>query len=473
MNPSPRLAALLLAAVLAAGCAAIDPYNIVSRRTGAADALPTTPVPPPASPSLGEASRIEAFDFVWSTVNERYYDPAFNGVDWAAARGRWRPRALAAATDEDFWHALDRMTGELRDAHTRVESPRRAAEIERHESVNLGFAFLPVDGKLVVTGVNGESDAFWAGVRPGMTLVEIGGEPAQAAYAKAMAETRESSTAQARHIAAARRLFRGEADTAVTLVFARGDGTPFTASLKRKRTITPPRVAHRVLPSGFGYIRLTSWEQSMQGLMIAAIEALKDTPGLVIDLRGNPGGSALMVKAVAAQFFKGRVEYGRILTRTGKPVAIAFDWIELFTLKQELEGTGVYAGPVAILVNAGSGSGSELFAGILQSRGRATVVGQVSCGCLLAYLGYADVPGGGKLAYSEVGFEFAGGRRIEGAGVVPDVPVPVSVADLLVDRDRTLEEAQAALRTAAPQRRIVPRISGDATAAAIASPQAR
>ena len=205
-----------------------------------------------------------------------------------------------------------------------------------------------------------------------------------------------------------------------------------------------------MLPSGFGYIRLTSWEQSMQGRMVAAIEALKDTPGLVIDLRGNPGGSALMVRNVAAQFFKGKVEFGRTLTRTGKPVALAFDWIELFKLKQELEGTGVYGGPVTVLLNAGSGSGSELFAGILQSQGRATVVGQVSCGCLLAYLGYADVPGGGKLAYSEVAFEFSNGKRIEGVGVVPDVPVPVTIADLLVDRDRALEEAQCACKLVAP-----------------------
>ncbi len=48
-------------------------------------------MPPPASPTLGQATRIAAFDFVWTTVNERYYDPAFNGVDWTAARERWAP----------------------------------------------------------------------------------------------------------------------------------------------------------------------------------------------------------------------------------------------------------------------------------------------------------------------------------------------------------------------------------------------
>jgi C-terminal processing protease CtpA/Prc len=61
-------------------------------------------------------------------------------------------------------------------------------------------------------------------------------------------------------------------------------------------------------------------------------------------------------------------------------------------------------------------------------------------------MGYAAVPGGGQLAYSEVGFVFPDGSRIEGKGVVPEVTVPARVADLLADRDRALEEAQALLR---------------------------
>ena len=449
MTTLRRTAALAFAAVLAAGCAAFDPHNLLSRQAPPAGAVPETPVPPPASLALGQAGRAAALAFVWTTVNERYYDPKLNGVDWHAALDRWRPRALAANTDEEFWDDLDRMAGELHDAHTRVESPRRAEEIARNESVTLGFAFRPVEGRLAVTGVSPDSDAFWAGVRPGMTLVEVAGQSAPAAYAKALAEARDSSTAQAKHLSAARRLLAGDEGSTAIITFARGDGTPFTVSLKRRRSAAPPRVTHRVLPSGFGYIRLTSWAQSMQGAMIEAVESLKGTPGLVIDLRGNPGGSALMVRNVAAQFFRGKVEFGRPLTRDGKPVTIAFDWIELIKLKQELEGAGTYLGPLVVLVNVASASGSELFAGLLQSQGRATIMGQTSCGCLLAFMGYAAVPGGGKLAYSEVGFAFPGGKRIEGTGVVPDVPVPLTIADLLADRDRALEEAQARLKTLA------------------------
>ncbi len=445
--PIPRTAALVLAAALASACAAIDPYNLVSRQPPSPGAPPAVPVPPPAYAGLGEPGRRAALDFVWNTVNERYYDPKLNGVDWRAARGRWEPLALAAASDEEFWDLLDRMAGEMRDAHTRVESPARAEQIQRHESITAGFTFAPLEGRLVVTRVDRDSDAWWAGVRPGMTLATIGAEPAQVAYERALSHSRESSTPQARHRGAVRRILGRDEGKRLDFGFTRTDGTALAASLERKRVASPPRVTHRVLASGHGYIRLSAWSQPLQGRMVAALEALKKTPGLVIDLRDNPGGSALMVRNVAAHLFPKdeKVEFGRSLTREGKPITIAFDWIELIKIKQELEGAGTYAGPVAVLVNAGSGSGSELFAGMLKSRGRATIVGQTTCGCLLGFMGYAEVPGGGKLAYSELGFVFPDGKRIEGEGVVPDVPVALSVADLAVERDRELEEALAAL----------------------------
>lgn len=444
---------LASAALFVAGCAVLDPNAIITRRLGdATDA--NTPVASPPSGRLDEATRAAAFDYVWRTIDERYYDPKMNGVDWKAVGEKWRPQVMGAPDDDAFWDRLDRMTGELRDAHTRVESPKRAQLIERSQSVSLGFSFRPLGEALVVTGVNGESDAWWAGVRPGMTLVTVNGEPAQAAFAKFLAEARDSSSEHAKNAMAARRLLAGEPDSTAKLAFGRSDGSLIEATLKRTRLTSPPRVTHRRLPDGQGYIRLTAWSQSLEGRMIDAIRALKDAPSIVIDLRGNPGGSGLMVRNVARQFFKGEVKAGRSLTRTGKPITLAFDLIEVIKLEQVLEGTGLYAGPVTILLDRDSGSASELFSGLMQSQKRATVVGQVSCGCLLAYMGYASVPGGGKLAYSEVGFVLPDGNRIEGTGVVPDIAVPLLAEDLRLNRDRVLETALAELARApkpAPQ----------------------
>jgi carboxyl-terminal processing protease len=127
-----------------------------------------------------------------------------------------------------------------------------------------------------------------------------------------------------------------------------------------------------------------------------------------------------------------------------------FGAVEIIKLKSTIDGHArAYRGPVAILVNSNSASGSELFAGVMQATGRATIVGEPTCGCLLGFLGYARIPGGGELAYSEVGFVLSNGKRIEGEGVTPDHPVPLTLPDLVANRDRALEAAQEILRTMA------------------------
>jgi carboxyl-terminal processing protease len=146
------------------------------------------------------------------------------------------------------------------------------------------------------------------------------------------------------------------------------------------------------------------------------------------------------------RFFATRTEVGRATTRSGEPVSILLGALQIIQLHRVVDGDpNAYKGPVVILVNGGSASGSELFAGSMQAAGRAKVVGEPSCGCLLGFLGYARVPGGADLAYSEVGFVLSNGRKVEGEGVIPDVAVPPTLADLRFGRDRALEEAQALL----------------------------
>jgi carboxyl-terminal processing protease len=433
---------------LLAACSIVDPHNMIGRNMGEASGLPSEFVPSPPSATLAARERERAFDFVWRTINDNYYNAQLNGVDWPAVGARYKPIALAAPDDDTFWDTLDRMTGELRDAHTRVESPKRVELRKRDASVTLGFAFFPVEGRLVISTVNSDSDAWWAGVRPGMTLAAIDGEPAAAAFGRLRESTRLDSTERSRHMRALRHLLTGELGTTATFTFERGDGTRFDATLARRRVVSRPIESHRVLPSGYGYIRFSEWTLGVTARALEAIDEMKGAPGLIIDLRNNPGGSAHAVNMVLRRFFPQAADLGHVITRTGKPVALFFGTVEIIKLKQSVAGDpNAYTGPVVILVNAGSASASELFAGTMQAAGRARVVGEPSCGCLLGFLGYAHVPGGAELAYSEVGFMLANNKRIEGEGVIPDDPVPLRIADLQINRDRMLEEAQALIAT--------------------------
>ncbi len=440
-------AVLALAALLgAAGCSLLDPYNLVARHLRELPPAATEFVASPAPATLDRARRERAFDFVWNTIHDRYHDPHFNGVDWAAVGRRYRPLAMAAPDDAAFWDVLDRMTGELRDSHTRVESPRRVEQRERGEVVTLGFSFLPLAGRIAVLGVHPQSDAWWAGVRPGMFMVSIDGEPAADVYARLYARSRIDSTPRSRQMQAVRRLATGPEGSKTAFTFERADGSRFRAVLARRTIEVPKREMHRVLPSGFGYVRFSQWTIGLTLRALAALDALHDTPGLIVDLRGNPGGSVHAVNLLLDRFFARRTALGHTTTRDGRPVTLLFGAVQVIRLAREVGGReDAYRGPVAILVDGRSASGSELFAGTMQAAGRARIVGRTSCGCMLGFLGYAEVPGGAELAYSEVGFVLSNGRRIEGEGVVPDVEVPIRLADLRRSRDRPLEEAQALL----------------------------
>jgi carboxyl-terminal processing protease len=446
-----RIASLVAVLLACSACALVDPNNVIARHFGEATPMPTEVVPSPAPATLDRAARERAFDFVWNTIDKRYRDASFNGVDWKAAGERYRPLAIAAADDDAFWDVLDRMTGELHDSHTRVESPKRVALREKNEAITLGFSFLPIDGKLAVSAVHPESDAYWAGVRPGMAIVSIGGEPALQAYRKLLAGTRNDSTDRARRLRVVRQLVTGAEGTSESFTFERADGSRFDARLTRRRIEGHLREEHRLLPSGFGYLRFSQWTLGLTLRALAALQELKDAPGMVIDLRNNPGGSVHAVNALLDQFFPHRTELGGTTTRNGRPIALFLGSVEIIKLKRVAAGNpNAYRGPVVILTNAVSASGSELFAGTLQATGRARVVGQPSCGCLMGFLGYARIPGGGELAYSEVGFTLTNGKPVEGEGVIPDDPVAITFADLQVGRDRTLEEAQAMLKTMKP-----------------------
>ncbi len=421
--------------LLASGCAIVDPQRILSR-TNTPLLTPDVPVPSP-----NENWRRDALDFVWATVNERYYDPKLNGVDWLAVRKQYEPRILATKTDDEYWELLDKMTGELKDSHTRVHSPKLVQQQKNNESHSLGMNFAEIDQALVVTSVHPQSDGFWAGVRPGMTIESINGEPALALYRRLATEARDTSTPWSRSRGAARKINSGDIDSTVSMVFTRDDQSEISATLKRRKFPALPEFTARLLPSGFAYLRFSGFVGGLEAGILAEIERMKDAPGMIIDLRNNGGGSAMMASNLLNRFFKGEVKGVTLLTRSGKPHKLFF--IDTMKMQPTLKGSKdlAYTKPVVILTNESSASASEVFAVVMKESGRATLIGTRTCGCLLGYLGLADVPGGAQMAYSEIGFVTKNGSRVEGTGVIPGIEVRLTRQDYLVNRDRMLERA--------------------------------
>ena len=401
-----------------------------------------------ASASLSARERAELFEEVWKTIDEKYYDPTFNGVDWKAVRERYRPRVEAAAGDEEFYTLLNRMAGELRDAHTRVRSPRQNRERRKLQATSAGVLVYEVEGTPVVFDVSPESDAERAGVRRGMVVRTVDGRPVAEALAAAREEVGASSSERATRLLSYFRLVAGEPGSELKLGLTRADGTPFEVALARRTVSAEPQFSARLLPSGYAYVKFNRFRPPVGKQLKEALAKFKDAPGLILDLRANGGGDGKEGVRVAGYFFDDKVQVARIVTRTGKPPSALFGLVSFPKEFQAGEKGGrLYSNPVVVLVNEGTGSTSELIANAMQEQRRAYVIGTQSCGCVLGVLEHRELKGGGDLAVSEIGFVTPNGRKLEGEGVRPDKSVAVTLRDLQSGRDLALEEAEKYLKS--------------------------
>jgi carboxyl-terminal processing protease len=181
------------------------------------------------------------------------------------------------------------------------------------------------------------------------------------------------------------------------------------------------------------------------------MDQFRGADGIVIDLRGNPGGLAAMIMGLAGHFVSDRAVLGVMKTKDAEPLR--------FTVNPRLvNAAGVrvdpFKGPVAILVDGMTGSASECFAGGLQSLGRVRVFGQTSMGQALPAL-FDRLPNGDVFIHAWGDFVTGTGVRIEGRGVVPDEPVDLTREDLLAGRDAPLDAALAWIDRSAREHRKV------------------
>jgi carboxyl-terminal processing protease len=393
--------------------------------------------PQTSQTSLSAKDRRDVFEYVWTIIHEKYYDAKTNGVDWKNVRSRYKSRVEMAQTDAEFYQLLQAMTGELHDAHTRVRDPYKRYLFDRLETVTPGVTLGEVEGQAVILRVAASSQAATAGIKPGMIVRAIDKQPIEEYLAQARALIGSSSSERATKMLVYASLLDGTEDTEVTLWLERlnDPSQTFEVKLTRKVYSTAVQVIARRLPTGFGYIKLSRWKDPAHEQFKRALEELRDTLGLIIDLRDNGGGYPAEVLNIGSYFFPTKVSFGKFIRRSGQQT-------DLLTTAHSLRP---YAAPVVILVNDAAGSGSELFASVMQELGRAVVVGQQSCGCLLAAT-RRKLRGGGELLVSEFDYQTPKGRRVEREGVKPDRVVALTIDDLRKSRDAALEEAERALK---------------------------
>jgi carboxyl-terminal processing protease len=170
-----------------------------------------------------------------------------------------------------------------------------------------------------------------------------------------------------------------------------------------------------------------------------AIDTFRGADGIVIDLRGNPGGMAAMIMGIAGHFVSDHGVLGVMKTKDKTELTFAANPRLVNDAGERVEP---FSGPLAIIVDGMTGSASECFTGGLQSLGRARVFGETSMGQALPAL-FDTLPNGDVFIHAWGDFVTGTGVRIEGRGVVPDDPVALTRDALLAGHDAPMEAALA------------------------------
>src|SRR6187455_2341223 len=133
--------------------------------------------------------RLAVFDDAWETIQERYYDPAFHGIDWQAKRTSFRPAAAKAGNTHEFYELLRQMVSSLKDAHTRVYSPDEKFDWWNPRFVTVGLTVREIEGVPTVVYVEPNSEAARTDIQPGDTIASIDGVPVANVIASRLANT--------------------------------------------------------------------------------------------------------------------------------------------------------------------------------------------------------------------------------------------------------------------------------------------
>ena len=265
------------------------------------------------------------------------------------------------------------------------------------------------DGLVVVVAPIDGSPAARAGIATGDVILAIDGrEIAMTGLADAIAR------------------MRGESGTLVRVTLERpGVEEPVDMVIERAR-VEVHSVRHALLEPGLGYARISHFSETTAADLVDAVRDMTDGPaplrGLLLDLRNNPGGVLEAGVQVADAF----LDAGVIVTADGRAEDARFSM-------QAEPGDVARGVPLAVLVNGGSASASEIVAGALRDHGRAILVGRNTYGKGSVQT-ILPLSGGQAIKLTTSRYYTPAGVSIHERGIAPDV---------LVDRDATAPPAAA------------------------------
>jgi len=372
-------------------------------------------------PAIGSVAAIALFAFSSTNQTAVAVEPAsntntFEQLDlFADVLARVRTDYVVDVNDAELIeNAMNGMLQSL-DPHSSYVTPEQFKELQvttSGEYGGLGMEVTMEEGFVKVIAPIDETPAKRAGIEAGDYLTEINGK-----------------SILGLSLTEAVKQMRGKPGEDITVTVVREDEDPKDITITRE--VIKRVVVKNEVKDGIGYIRLAQFNDKAEEGLVDSIKALKKEfggkiPGIVLDLRANPGGLLDQSIKVSSVFLDG----GEVVSTRGR---VASD-----TQRYNGEAGELAEGvPLVVLIDGASASASEIVAGAIQDRGRGLVVGMPTFGkgsvqSVIPLRGGRD----GALRMTTQRYYTPSGRSIQGTGIDPDIAVASEPDDGKADRRR-------------------------------------
>jgi len=360
----------------------------------------------------------ELVDEVWQIVNQQYVDATFNQVDWQAVRQEYLNRSYE--DKQEAYKAINEMLEELDDPYTRFMKPEEFKNLQIDTSGELTGVGIQIaldeetDYIRVISPIE-ETPAYEAGIIAKDLIIAINGKST-----KGM-ELNEAVS-----------LIRGKPGTEVTLTIKRGEEKIDYDITRARIEVHPVKTRLHETSQGqeMGYIRLNQFNANASEEMRNAINKFEkqDVEGYILDLRSNPGG-----------LLQASVQIARMWLDEGKIVSTVNRQGE--TDVKRANGNALTDKPLAVLVDGGSASASEILAGALQDNNRAVIVGTQTFGKGLVQ-SVRRVGAESGLAVTVAKYLTPDGRDINKEGITPNI-----ISEMSEEQQKALQRDRAKIGT--------------------------
>lgn len=408
----------------------------------------------------------DAFDALYNKVSKEYPFTKDKAIDWQALHDEFAPRIARARDKEAFYRALRDFTWQIPDGHVGLSLDGRAF-FDLHGG---GFGIVLSElsnGQVIVSRVLPDLPAERAGIQVGAEIISWEGKAIEEAIRAVNPYFGPYSTEHHKrleqlaflpHVPPNSRIqveFKNPGQDSIeqiTLAAETEYDSLFAAFPYLTQDVLSYPITGEVLPeSGLGYIRISTFSAdynlmaSLWDYLIGdLIDAEDQISGLILDLRENSGGSSGLAFDFAGYFFD--EEFPLFQSLYFNNISGEFEQRDIpARIKPAPE---YYDGPIAVLVSPYCISACEAFAYALQQGGRSLIVGHYpSAGA------FGEVGRGQYKMPEDLTMQFPTGRSetlsgsllIEGAGVIPDILVPVTQESALGQVDAVLAAAIQAL----------------------------